>query len=1111
MQDRKGQGKNFWAERAAKEPTPTSGPRNDGQRGRSSGIDQRDPRQRRDFDDQNQREYYGREDSGDVRQRGYGDQREPPRYSQRPFRLKEEEYPDLSGVAPAPKKQEERREEASEEHAEPRQDFEEHERDYRAPGRGGYGGPGRSSDRYGPRPGGYQQQRGPPRDRRPRDEEADEGGHGPRDQEPGDDEPFWGEDVRRDDPRAEQWQRDMRARDREYEKRDRQFDTRDRQLETRRRGGKEIEPALLQGAVCLLRDTFGFIRPVNGDEDIFFHFSEVIGSEDGQGPPVRLDTEVQFNMAIEVRSGKKSAANVEVLPRGTIKFEEELPERIRGVITQEAENDSTFAASAQGFIEYPVDASGKFLPDEKHDHVSYVFKNIGEPKVPLRKGDHVVFNILINRRKKMRRAVNVCIVKFGGARKLGKIHNTKDAGFGFIKAADSPNNMYFNFRNVILLQDGQDIEEGVEVEYEVDVDSRTKKAEAVRVRGLPNGTVTFETKFEGRRQGVVDREFAGRMPLNGEKTHPREEDLGLISFKSEDGKTETVYFAPRGLREPTAKLHLGDEVDFDMVLKRRTNRKKARDLVVTTAAELVFERGVISSLKREFGYINSPERAEEIFFRFGSFADGTKDDDAREGMEVEYRVVPESRNRKRAVDLKTLPAGSVKFEDVLDETSRGVVRREPRMGAGAYVAGQKRNIDQLGTIALAKAAAEAEAAAEGEQAAAAESLLGFGAADLVDKTAPYPGDEVEFNVAVDKRTGVRSATNVRIVKRNELSRERGVITAVKEGFGFIDSAVAEAEYYFSFSEVADADRDKLKADTEVEYSVVTSSWNSKKQAIRLTVLPPGSVKFTEVGEQKYRGTVERELKSQSGLRGRGRQSDLFGGQISYKPAGEDKEQLLEFAGTDIERRFSVRIGDGVEFQLGTDLRTKQTYATNIVPLKVQGIVKSLNAKAETGLIATRKLRDPLVFRIPPLEETGDKPLSVGDAVEFLLCRGDKGFVADDVARSKEPPRPVEPKRPSYPSGPVGIGRASPVQPRDAGFLLRQPTVPGGTGFSAGRGKLTDTARSELMSKSNFPKANEVAPITLTNKFQLDSEDDEDESAPGGNSVIDGFDSMLSDE
>jgi len=82
------------------------------------------------------------------------------------------------------------------------------------------------------------------------------------------------------------------------------------------------------------------------------------------------------------------------------------------------------------------------------------------------------------------------------------------------------------------------------------------------------------------------------------------------------------------------------------------------------------------------------------------------------------------------------------------------------------------------------------------------------------------------------------------VKPKELPREVGVISSVKNSFGFIKSTEREEEVYFHFSELDKTiDESSLQPGQELEFSVVKNSWFKKLLAIRIKPVAKGTVKF----------------------------------------------------------------------------------------------------------------------------------------------------------------------------------------------------------------------------------------------------------------------------
>jgi hypothetical protein len=85
---------------------------------------------------------------------------------------------------------------------------------------------------------------------------------------------------------------------------------------------------------------------------------------------------------------------------------------------------------------------------------------------------------------------------------------------------------------------------------------------------------------------------------------------------------------------------------------------------------------------------------------------------------------------------------------------------------------------------------------------------GGGGSDLSDPTHLLGvGDEVECNIFREKKTGKHGVTRLTLIRANPLGRERGVVSSVRETFGFIACADSTApdgsnECFFHFSELA---------------------------------------------------------------------------------------------------------------------------------------------------------------------------------------------------------------------------------------------------------------------------------------------------------------------
>lgn len=135
------------------------------------------------------------------------------------------------------------------------------------------------------------------------------------------------------------------------------------------------------------------------------------------------------------------------------------------------------------------------------------------------------------------------------------------------------------------------------------------------------------------------------------------------------------------------------------------------------------------------------------------------------------------------------------------------------------------------------------------------------------------GDIVEFTLVTEKRSGIKYARDITLVKsereRLEEERERrilesgtleqGIVVSLKKGFGFLKSNARREEVYFHFSHVRSSEnREKdesvtLEEGQDVEFLVVTEG--GKLSARNIKVLPRGSVVFEKVVAKGVTGVL----------------------------------------------------------------------------------------------------------------------------------------------------------------------------------------------------------------------------------------------------------------
>jgi len=337
----------------------------------------------------------------------------------------------------------------------------------------------------------------------------------------------------------------------------------------------------------------------------------------------------------------------------------------------------------------------------------------------------------------------------------------------------------------------------------------------------------------------------------------------------------------------------------------------------------------------------------------------------------------------------------------------------------------------------------------------------------------WPGDEVEFNIVVNRKTKQRGATNVVLVKSKELPREIGVLISVKNYFGFIKCQNRIDEVYLHFSELESILSEEsiahLSAEEslELEFSVVTDSWNNKPVAVLPKILPKNTVKFVEIIEGRVNGVVQKEIKWPTHSSSYNTHHSDSLGKISYQ-IGETNEQL-EFDVEDVDKMFShnLRKGDKVSFEIAINKQSNSRKATNIQLQREDGIVDGI--KSNYGFIQLENVDERIFFHESEVEK--GVTLQPGDTVEFLRVFNSrtKSVNAIEIKRTKEAIIPNKPKTFTHKTT------------NDKVNVLRQPHGPDWTiAFSPSRGKFSLDEKSKLLQNLNNQQQQQSPSIGTAN-------------------------------
>ncbi|XP_026188032.1 cold shock domain-containing protein E1 isoform X7 [Mastacembelus armatus] len=431
-----------------------------------------------------------------------------------------------------------------------------------------------------------------------------------------------------------------------------------------------------QGVVCATKEAFGFIERADVVKEIFFHYSEFKGDLEA----LQAGDDVEFT--IKDRNGKEVATDVRLLPQGTVIFEDISIEQFEGTVVKVIPKVPTKNQNdpLPGRISARIGFTDKELPFGEKDTKS---------KVTLLEGDHIHFNISTDRRDKLERATNIDILPdtfsfTKETREMGVIAAIRD-GFGFIKCVDRDARMFFHFSEV--LEESQ-LHISDEVEFTVVPDMLSaQRNHAVRIKKLPKGTVSFHTQSEQRFVGVVEKEVVAisknASPTKGKekkkdkgKVVEKESEEGVIAYE-DCGVKLTVPYHSKDL-EGGSHPQVGDKVEFSINEVKRTGQQSAVSIRVlnrnTSSAKRL--HGFVATLKDNFGFIETANHDQEIFFHYSEMCGDLENLEL--GDTVEYTLSKGKGNKVSAEKVTKVAAVNGITEDVGATVMTGKVIRPLR-------------------------------------------------------------------------------------------------------------------------------------------------------------------------------------------------------------------------------------------------------------------------------------------------------------------------------------------------------------------------------------------------------------------------------------------------
>ena len=433
------------------------------------------------------------------------------------------------------------------------------------------------------------------------------------------------------------------------------------------------------------------------------------------------------------------------------------------------------------------------------------------------------------------------------------------------------------------------------------------------------------------------------------------------------------------------------------------------------------EHGVIQSVKESYAFILCAEREGELFFHMSDVTSELPPAGLRKGDEVSFVVCsdPAQPSKLFGKRIALLPPGSVHFEVIEEEHVQGIVDAELKNVKRPRARLTRTPPSSSSTPADAKGGGEGYGGRIRRTSPPSSSpspsdppslpYYEFAERDLTDpSTTLGVGDVVSFSVFVERKSGRRGATAVRLLQLNPVGRQRGVVSNLKEGFGFIrpeDGMQGRVkELFFHFSSLLDPAHSPTIGD-ELEYA--EQSEGGRTSAARIALLPKGSIRADSLSPTRHQGTLDKDLDDSPADAGGGAQRSSVVRWVSPEGA----VVMLPFTAGDCREARPVLLqGDEVSFAVMTRGKTGEQRATQVALVnpstlhRERGVVVTVNPTGGFAFIR-RVDRDGELFlhatnfraadfspSPPPSSSSLSPPpfITEGTEVEFNPYIGDNG-------------------------------------------------------------------------------------------------------------------------
>eukprot|EP00918_Siedleckia_nematoides_P008348 GHVU01018104.1.p1 GENE.GHVU01018104.1~~GHVU01018104.1.p1 ORF type:complete len:815 (+),score=93.18 GHVU01018104.1:360-2804(+) len=719
------------------------------------------------------------------------------------------------------------------------------------------------------------------------------------------------------------------------------------------------------GIVEKLLHSYGFIQCCDREARLFFHFSEYNGNPES----MKIADPVEFQMSFDRRTGKPIAVSVIKIEQD-ISYEVKSEELMTGTVAQEPKGNSIIPGDGLGRVSYESNGECFFLPFGVDDI---------DTGASLKVGHKVLFYILTDKRNGNMRANKVQPLE--PTRYQGVVCSMKDS-FGFIERADVVKEIFFHYSE--FKDNSTQLVLGDDVDFQIQI--RNNKEVAVDIKRLPEGTVIFEdVGLENRRGRILNTLKSG----NWKQSEPL---AGRIVYETVEGSIEIPY----GDKDQHGDYSLqpDDLVEFNIATDRRDKLQRATNIRLVIDTFRVNgekrENGMVMTLKEGFGFIKCADRDARMFFHFSEVLE--VDREMKQYDEVEFTVIqdPSSPARQIGIRIVHLPKGTVSFDTVGTERYTGTVEKEPMILKSP---GKNREPDP-GIIMY--------------DVNNTKQTIPY-SIRAVHGSAPKCGDKIEFQICESRRTNTKTAAGVKLLgaeqhrdrgdrnERIDRNLQQGFIAALKDNFGFIETAEHDREVFFHFSNF-DGDASELELADMVEFSLARKTNKVSADYICKSNKNPASLE--EVNPTVLDGKVIRCMRIINP------DQDDYPGLVKIINEDENSECYPYGITSLVDKRDFLQKGDNVKFQVATTKSTGQKRATRIIAVRKFMQAKVDSVKGQFGFLNyTAEEGKKLFFHMT--EVCDGLELQPGDLVEFVIVQNQRNgkYSACNIRKISEKRRP----------------------------------------------------------------------------------------------------------